>query len=127
MHAGASTTPPRVRHAPISHAAPGQPIEIRAIITADAPIARATLLYRNLNQFQTHDRIDLVPTVPGSDTYTATIPAEHVSIEWDLMYHLEVVDALGNATIHPGLHAGGPDGPAHPAGGAPYVVVSVAR
>ena len=58
----------------------------------------------------------MTPLAPASDTYTATIPADHVSIEWDLMYHLEVLDALGSHTIHPGLTAP-----------APYVIVPIER
>ena len=71
---------------------------------------------------QTHDRLALLPAgPPGSSppscvTLSATIPGDHVSIEWDLMYHVEVVDILGNATFFPGLAAG-----------TPYIVVPVER
>jgi hypothetical protein len=80
---------------------------------------------------QTHDRLEMerVPDQeeqdrqPGthlstvtSAVFQATIPAEHVSPEWDLMYHLEAVDVLGNAAFYPGLEAG-----------TPYIVVPVTR
>lgn len=116
LHVGASANPPGVHHDPITRARPGQPIEIRTRIAAAAPLSRVTLLYRNLNQFQTHDRLEMIPLDPGSETYTATIPGPHVSVEWDLIYHLEVLDALGNHTIHPGLTAP-----------VPYVIVPVDR
>ena len=52
----------------------------------------------------------------GDGCYAASIPAAHVTAEWDLMYHLEAVDVLGNAAFFPGLEAG-----------TPYVVTTVAR
>ncbi|MBI3971810.1 MAG: hypothetical protein HY332_11025 [Chloroflexi bacterium] len=126
--AGHATTPPRIEHKPIRHAKPGEPLEIRARVTAGAPLARVTLHYRNVNQMQAHDHLAMTRIGPehahGSDggadacigEFVATIPGAHVTPAWDLMYHLEAVDALGNATFFPGLAAG-----------TPYVVTTVAR
>jgi len=116
VYVGASTNPPEVEHDPITRARPGESIEIRARVSGRAPLARVTLLYRNVNQFQTHDRLVMTPLDLDSSIYAATIPGEHVSVEWDLMYHLEAVDVLGNHTIHPGLGAG-----------VPYVIVPIER
>jgi hypothetical protein len=94
------------------------------------------LHYRNLNQMQTHDLLPLLPeqeragglapAAEGVDVteygegrvidLLATIPGEHVDPRWDLMYHLEAVDVLGNGAFFPGLEAG-----------TPYVVLPVRR
>jgi hypothetical protein len=125
VHAGsAAAGPPEIAHEPVKRARPGEPIEVRVEVRAAAPLARVTLLYRNVNQMQTHDRAEMVAVgtqledAGGAATgiYTATIPAEHVSIEWDVMYHVEAVDVLGNGAIFPGLAAG-----------TPYVIVPVER
>jgi hypothetical protein len=131
VYAGRSTTPPLVEHEPIRSALPGEPLEIRARVTASAPLRRVTLHYRNVNQMQTHDRLEMErvpdpneqdwrsgtgPSAVTSALFHATIPAEHVTAEWDLMYHLEAVDVLGNAAFYPGLEAG-----------TPYIIVPVAR
>jgi hypothetical protein len=123
VHAGHATTPPAIEHEPVRTAAPGAPLAIRARITAGAPLARATLHYRNVNQMQNHDRLEMART-DGPATvddatagdYLATIPAAHITPEWDVMYHLEAVDVLGNAAFYPGLTAG-----------TPYVVAAVDR
>jgi hypothetical protein len=123
LHVGAASDGPAVVHRPVTEAAPDQPLAIAARVTSGAPVARATLHYRNVNQMHTHDRLEMVPVDPmahsrgaGEVEYAATIPAEHVTSEWDLMYHIEVVDVLGNAVFHPGLAAA-----------TPYVVVTVRR
>ena len=119
---GAAAAPPRILHLPPAGAVPGAPLTLRARVTAGAPLERVTLHYRHLNQFQTHDRLPLSPRAQeagadgSSGEFEATIPGEHVDAEWDLMYHLEAVDVLGNATFWPGLGAE-----------TPYVVLPVAR
>ena len=136
LHVGEAGSPPRIAHAPPPPATPGQPLPIRARVSAGAPLARVTLHYRNLNQMQTHDLLPLLPeqeptgglapAAEGVDVTAygegreidllATIPGEHVDPQWDLMYHLEAVDVLGNGAFFPGLEAG-----------TPYVVLPVRR
>ena len=73
---------------------------------------------------QTHNRVPMewVPDAPTrageSGSVSATIPAEQITTRWDVMYHLEAVDVLGNAAFSPGQAS---------ENGVPYVVVSVAR
>ncbi len=76
VYVGASTSPPEVEHDPVTRARPGESIEIRARVSGRAPLARVTLLYRNVNQFQTHDRLVMTALDPGSCTYAATIPGD---------------------------------------------------
>ncbi|HEX2515477.1 MAG TPA: hypothetical protein VH257_12285, partial [Chloroflexota bacterium] len=136
LHVGEAGSPPRIAHSTPPPATPGQPLPIRARVSAGAPLARVTLHYRNLNQMQTHDLLPLLPepepagglapsagevdvTAYGEGReidLLATIPGEHVDPRWDLMYHLEAVDVLGNGAFFPGLGAG-----------TPYVVLPVRR
>ena len=118
VYVGDTRVPPEITHEPIRSAMPGAPLEVRAGVRAGAPLARVTLYYRNLNQMATHDQLPMLPLDADGTRHvvTATIPAAHVTREWDLMYHLEAVDVLGNATFFPGLVAG-----------TPYIVVSVTR
>ena len=88
-------------------------------VPASRPVrrcARVTLRYRKQNQMQTHERVEMVPTSTDPCAFVATIPGAHVSVEWDLMYHVEAVDALGRASFFPGLSAG-----------TPYIIVPVDR
>ncbi|HEX2325270.1 MAG TPA: hypothetical protein VHQ00_07705, partial [Chloroflexota bacterium] len=61
LHVGEAGSPPRIAHSPPPPATPGQPLPIRARVSAGAPLARVTLHYRNLNQMQTHDLLPLLP------------------------------------------------------------------
>ncbi len=136
LHIGEAGSPPRIAHTPPPPATPGQPLSIRARVSSGAPLARVALHYRNLNQMQTHDLLPLLPEQEPTGGLTpaaegvdvtengegreidllATIPGEHVDAQWDLMYHLEAVDVLGNGAFFPGLEAG-----------TPYVILPVRR
>ena len=37
------------------------------------------------------------------DEYEATIPAEHIDPQWDLMYFIEALDRSGNGKVYPDL------------------------
>lgn len=116
LYLGHADTAPTIEHEPIRLAHSGEALEVRARVNAAAPLARVTLHYRNVNQMQTHERCNMTRPDPSGPEYRATIPAADVSAEWDVMYHLEAVDVLGNAAFCPGLAAG-----------TPYVVVPVNR
>jgi hypothetical protein len=63
------------------------------------------------------ERVEATEAGEGREVdLVATIPGEHVDPRWDLMYHLEAVDVLGNGAFFPGLEAG-----------TPYVVLPVRR
>jgi hypothetical protein len=104
--------PPVIAHQPVLGARAGQAIEVCATVTSTAPLRDVTLYYRNLNQKE--PLIPLVLTGDGQH-YRGTIPAEDVIAGWDLLYFIEAVDVLGEATVFPALETP-----------PPYVVVPVA-
>jgi hypothetical protein len=124
VYVGPTGALPTFSHDAVEQVEPGQPVPIMARVSTAAPPARVTMHYRNVNQMHTHDCLEMLPEAPPSPApdgrwtavYRATIPAEHVSAEWDLMYHLEAVDVLGNAAFYPGLTAE-----------TPYVMAAVRR
>ena len=71
--------------------------------------------YRGLTQFEDYRTLDMAPK--GQDgLYEATIPANQIAPEWDLMYLIEAMDGAGNGCIHPDLEKE-----------TPYIVVQLER
>jgi hypothetical protein len=103
--------PPAINHEPVRAASAGRPIEICATVTSAAPLQAVTLYYRNLNQ---KEPLLPLPLTADGDHYRGAIPAEDVVAGWDLLYVIEAVDVLGEATVFPPLETP-----------PPYIVVPV--
>ncbi|TKJ32591.1 hypothetical protein CEE39_05165 [bacterium (candidate division B38) B3_B38] len=104
---------PVVIHTPVKECNPGEPLEIRAKVTDNSSIARVLLYYRPTRQTMEYS---IVPMHLKGDEYSATIPGEAISAEFDLMYYIEAVDANGNGVFYP-----------NPDFEQPYIVVKVRR
>lgn len=107
--------PPTVDHARIRTAKPGQPLRLTARVTDPSGVQSVRVRYRAVTQFEDYASLDLPPTATAGE-YAGTIPAAALSLQYDFMYYLEVIDAAGNGAIWPDL-----------AKEMPYVFVKIAR
>jgi len=92
----------QVEHAPVTEAVEGKPIKVAIKATATNGIKWVKLRYRNVNQMQDYQSLDMQPT-EEKDVYSATVPPENFNPEWDFMYFVEIMDNNGNGTIYPYL------------------------
>ncbi len=100
---------------PVVGAVAGSPLTIAADVRDPAGVTWVRLRYRSLNQQRDYRTTPMVPA-GGNGRYEATIPAEDVPPEWDLMYFVEVMNAKGVGRIYPDLERE-----------TPYVVVKLRR
>jgi hypothetical protein len=107
--------PPEVTHTPVEKAPANRPLRITARATDLSGVAFLNARYRSVNQHQDFYSLPMLPT-GRPDEFAATIPAEHVRAEWDLMYFIEAMDQVGNGWMVPGLE-----------GEMPYFVVRLER
>jgi hypothetical protein len=105
--------PPVVTHVPPTSANPGEPMEIKAKVKDQSSIANVLLYYRPTRQNMEYS---VVAMVPKGGEYSARIPANAITKEFDIMYYLEAVDEHGNGVFFP-----------NPDIEQPYVVVKVLR
>jgi hypothetical protein len=109
----------RVVHEPAKRADAGKPLTIAAQIWTyqDPPteLKSVRLRFRPVNQRLDYESLEMKPT-GKKDEYCATIPAEILSTQWDLMYYIEIIDDAGNGGIYP-----------DPQEQTPYVVVKIRR
>jgi hypothetical protein len=91
----------------------GQDLRIKAEAgeTGTAPV----LHYRHTNQAEGHFRKREM--FPGPNGYTALIPADYISPEWDLQIYITLQGPSGDCLMYPGLY--------HPFCPFPYHVVKV--
>ena len=94
-------------------AIPDTDLEVNARVESDESLAHVTLHYRDVNQRQLYTP---VPMTQAEGVWTATIPGDQITADWDVMYYVEAMDRLGSGAIGPSMDAG-----------APYVVVPVER
>jgi hypothetical protein len=73
------------------------------------------LRYRHLNQHEDYETAEMTPDAK-TGRYAAHIPGNFITLQWDLMYYVEVVDTHGNGRIYPDLDVA-----------TPYLVVGVNR
>lgn len=102
---------PVISHEPVRTCTQGQPVRLALTIRDASEIAAARLHYRHLTQKEKYQVVDLVCS---GQNYTATIPGDFVTADYDLMYFVEAVDSYGNGTIYP-----------DPDRAAPYIVVKL--
>jgi hypothetical protein len=91
------------------------PLRITAELGDPAGVKWVRLRYRALNQQQDYRALPMLP-VGDKGLFVATIPAEDVRTEWDLMYYVEVMNAKGVGRVYPDLEQE-----------TPYVVVTLRR
>jgi len=92
-------TPPDVVHDPVQEWDPGKPLEIKAEISDQSLIERVLLYYRPTRQAMEYSKLTM--NLAGNDLYTATIPGEAFTTEFDLIYYFEAIDEYGNGIFHP--------------------------
>ena len=104
-----------VTHQPVMVAPVARPITVTAQVRAANGVKWVHLRFRSVNQTQDFDTLPMLPAGAGG-AYTATIRADKINPEWDLMYFIEVMDNRGHGIIYPDL-----------AVTTPYVVVALLR
>jgi hypothetical protein len=106
-------TSPRYRYATdadnsryfrIAHSTPetveaGQPITVTVDIDAPAGLKWVRLQYRSVNQYKDFEMLPM--TAAGAHTFRATIPAEKIDTQYDLMYLIEMMDNNNKGFIYP--------------------------
>ncbi len=92
-------TPPDVVHDPVQEWDPGKPLEIKAEISDQSLIERALLYYRPTRQAMEYSVVTMNPM--GEGLYSATIPGEVFTTEFDLIYYFEAIDEYGNGIFYP--------------------------
>ena len=105
--------PPTLHHTPILSAEPLKPLRITAHVEDSSGVKWVHLRYRGVSQFQDFKTLEMLPTGGGNE-YEATIPAQDLNPQFDLMYLFEVMDNAGNGKIYPDM-----------AKETPYIVVNV--
>ncbi|MCP2620327.1 hypothetical protein NLC35_03695, partial [Candidatus Aminicenantes bacterium AC-334-K16] len=91
--------PPQILHQPITRGTPGTPLKITAEIKDESPLGKVVLYYRPTRQAMQYSVITMYPE--GKNKYTAEIPGETLTREFDLIYFIEAVDIYGNGLFFP--------------------------
>lgn len=87
------TTPPEIRHTPLTEFPAGMPLRVQATVTDDVEVAEVTLMYRGAGDSE-YWRLPMLEA-PGSDIYSADLPdTAGPRIE----YFIQASDREGNAT-----------------------------
>jgi len=115
VRVSADRTPPSVILERVQRARPGEPVRVTAAVHDPSGVRWVRLRYRHLTQFEDYHTLDMKPD-PKTGLYAATIPAEFVVPEWNLMYYVEVMDEQGNGRLYPDLERE-----------MPYVIVHLDR
>jgi hypothetical protein len=92
----------RITHQPILSAMAGQPIELKATVSANDGVKWVRLCYRSVNQQEDYRILQMLPE-EGTDIYRAIVPAREINPVFDFMYFIEVMDNNGKGTIYPDL------------------------
>lgn len=91
--------PPHVIHDPVTEWNLGRDLIIRAEVEDRSAIDRVMLHYRPTRQALEYSRVDMLPDETGR--YTAVIPGEAFTREFDLIYFIEAIDEFGNGCFFP--------------------------
>jgi hypothetical protein len=92
------------KHEPIISIPAGKPLAVNVQVSAPAGIKWVRLRYRSVNQDLPYETLQMVPT-GNQDSYQATVPADQIDPEYDLMYFIEAMDNNGRGTIYPDLNS----------------------
>jgi hypothetical protein len=93
----------------------GQPLPITATVRDSSGIYSVRLLYRHVTQFEDYQSVEMQYD-ENMNRYRAEIPADFVINQWDVMYLIECIDAVGNGRLYPDLESE-----------MPYVIVHLDR
>lgn len=93
----------RIGHKPVVSAPAGQPLTVSVQVSAPAGVKWVRLRYRNVNQDLDYQTLPMLPAAE-KDSYQATIPADQIKPQWDMMYLIEVMDNNGKGSIYPDLN-----------------------
>jgi len=103
-----------VSHKPEKEWNPGEPLKIKASVTDDSSIKQVILYYRPTRQAMEYSKVTM--SALGDNIYSATIPGQAITKEFDLMYYIEALDEFGNGIFYP-----------DPAKEDPHIVIKVRR
>ena len=90
---------PEIKHTPVMEGRPGQPVKIGVNVTDTSAIEEVRLYYRPTRQAMEYSVLTMYPEGQGS--YSATIPGDIFTEEYDLLYYIEAVDEHGNGRFFP--------------------------
>jgi hypothetical protein len=93
-------TAPTIEHEKIKFAKPGKEIVINVKVKDESPLKLVRVKYRRVTQFEDYKSIELKPANESS-AYSAVIPGNEISPDWDFMYFIEAVDSNGNGVMWP--------------------------
>jgi hypothetical protein len=94
--------PPILRHTPVERWPSEKPLLVHATVQDRSGVKWVRIRYRGVSQHQDFRTLELMQD-GSADVFRAEIPGSHIRPEWDLMYYLEVMDAVGNGKIYPDL------------------------
>ncbi len=92
-------TPPVFVHDPVLEWDPGKPMDVKVKVSDKSGIDKVLLYYRPTRQTMQY----LVTTMRQAENgyYSATIPGEIFTTDFDLIYFFEAVDKFGNGIFYP--------------------------
>jgi hypothetical protein len=91
--------PPVVSHTRITAADPGKPLRVTAEVTDSSGVAKVVLYYRPTRQTMEFSTLEM--DRGKGNVYSAVIPGEVLTTQFDLIYFFEVVDEFGNGAFYP--------------------------
>jgi hypothetical protein len=92
----------RITHTAVETAEAGRPITVTVDVDAPAGLKWVRLQYRPVNQYKDFEMLPMTAT--GAHTFRATIPAEKIDPQYDLMYLIEMTDRNGKGFIYPDVN-----------------------
>jgi hypothetical protein len=107
--------PPVISLEPAGKARPGHDLVVSARAKDPTAIKTMRLRYRHLSQVEDYRTADMTLD-PATRRYSARIAGEFITIKWDLIYFVEVIDRAGSGRNYPDLEVQ-----------APYLIVPVER
>ena len=91
------------KHEPVISIPVGKPLTVNVQVSAPAGVKWVRLRYRSVNQDLEYETLQMVPT-RDKGSYQATVPADQIDSEYDMMYFIEAMDDNGRGTIYPDLN-----------------------
>ncbi len=89
-----------VSHDPLNTMIIGQPVTIKVKVSAPTGLKWVRLQYRAVNQYKDFEMLPMIAT-GENNTFQATIPANFIDPQYDLMYLIEMMDRNGKGFIYP--------------------------
>jgi hypothetical protein len=106
---------PAVMHQPVTRIAVGQPLTIRAKVSAPSGIKWVQVLYRSVDQTRNYETLEM-KAVDDQGNYEAVIPAGKIVPRFDFMYFIQAMDNQHHGIMYPDFNQQ-----------APYFVVQLER